>query len=900
MNPATPPVPGSRRRRWLRRLLWLGLAGTAAFYGAAYLVRWQPVAAPLQRRLAASFGRDVEIGNFDLSLWGGLRLEAHGVTVAEDPRFGHEYFLRAERLTAGIRWSALLAGRLEFDSVVLVRPSLNLVRTPDGQWNLENWLPWPGAALPSPEPGPLPPPAPAPRLHRVQVEGGRINFKRGVEKHPFALVGVEGTVSRAGEGQWHLDVQGRPFRAGVVVQEAGAIRVRGTLGGTSARFRPADLAVRWEEASLSDALRLLTGSDHGVRGQLNVEGRVTAPPPEQTASSPAGSRWEMTGLVRLQGIHRWDLPPRDRDPAVNLAVEGRWWPVLARAELTRVTVESSATQIRGSGFAQWGRAPAGYTGQEPAVSAHPDAGLRLVSSGISLADLFRWYPAFRAEVSGELTVEGNAGLDLEMRGWPPRLERAMMATGGARLSGLASGVEVAVSPTVLRYERSSGRVLLDPVTLRLAPPGAGLSTLLRLEAILLPGAPWKWEVGAGAQGANAGALLETAAALGVAPLQGWAQDGWQAEGLADVRLRWRGSLFPFAAEPQGSLHLRNARLGSPAFPQPLQLGSATVEMVPGEQRLAVQAVRALGATWNGTLRRREGRPWEVALSTDALDVSAAHAWLSPQPQLGLLQRLTPGSRAARAPADALSGLRARGQVSIGQLRFFSLLLGQFRSGVTLDLGAPWRLELFESSAMFFGGRVAGGLTAQPPQAGASGSVAYRVEARLSSVRLAALTAGTPRLRGFFSGTADGALTLTASGNSREALLESLVGRGRLEVRDAQTTLLDLPASLRGGRWQPGATAFALAAGGFTLAERKLALADLQLFARAARASSPDWSVTGTVDPSAGALQFDLVMTQPAAQRLPASSGPRVPPPAPAARAFLLRGPASALQFTPRR
>src|SRR2546425_8535857 len=55
----------------------------------------------LTARLESAFGRTVEVGQFDLRLSPSLRIEAQSVTVGEDPAFGHEYFLRAERVTAG-------------------------------------------------------------------------------------------------------------------------------------------------------------------------------------------------------------------------------------------------------------------------------------------------------------------------------------------------------------------------------------------------------------------------------------------------------------------------------------------------------------------------------------------------------------------------------------------------------------------------------------------------------------------------------------------------------------------------------------------------------------------------------------------------------------------------------
>ena len=130
-----------RKRKWLRWILTLAIALFAASAGLSRALRTSPARRYLTAHLEASFGRPVEVGRFDFSLLDGARLEAHSVTVSEDPRFGHEYFLRAETLTAGLRWPALLSGRFEFGTLSLSRPSLNLVRDAQGHWNIERWLP---------------------------------------------------------------------------------------------------------------------------------------------------------------------------------------------------------------------------------------------------------------------------------------------------------------------------------------------------------------------------------------------------------------------------------------------------------------------------------------------------------------------------------------------------------------------------------------------------------------------------------------------------------------------------------------------------------------------------------------------------------------------------------------
>ena len=100
------------------------------------------------RDLEAKFGRPVEVGNFAIRILGRPEVVGNYVTVGEDPRFGHEFFLRAEQLTASLRWRSLLRGHVELGTLSLTRPSLNLVRLPNGQWNLESWLPAPQPASP--------------------------------------------------------------------------------------------------------------------------------------------------------------------------------------------------------------------------------------------------------------------------------------------------------------------------------------------------------------------------------------------------------------------------------------------------------------------------------------------------------------------------------------------------------------------------------------------------------------------------------------------------------------------------------------------------------------------------------------------------------------------------------
>ncbi len=222
----------------------------------------------LTAQIEAAFGRPVEVGSYDFSLWDGPALEANSVTVGEDPRFGQEYFLRAESMTVRLRWASLLRGHVRLGTLSLNRPSLNLVRDAGGDWNLAEWLPQPSGSLPAKVPvGPSLPFSPL-RFGRIEVDGGRINFKNGDDKLPLAFVGVTGAVETDAPGRWRMNLDATPWRAAVVVQQAGTIHLSGDLGGTSSRLRPAALDISWTDASISDVLRLAGRDDAGIRGAL--------------------------------------------------------------------------------------------------------------------------------------------------------------------------------------------------------------------------------------------------------------------------------------------------------------------------------------------------------------------------------------------------------------------------------------------------------------------------------------------------------------------------------------------------------------------------------------------------------------------------------------------------------
>ncbi len=848
----TPHITGTRRRKLLRRTVIAFAIWLVAHLCLLGFVSTKRVQRAFATRMTAAFGRPVEVSNFTISILEGPRLVANYVTVSEDPRFGREHFLRADRLTAGIRWTALLRGRLEFDTVSFTRPSLNLVRNADGSWNLESWLPRPSSGATNASAAP----SDASSVHqtrftRINIDTGRINFKRGVDKHPFAFTNVNGFVERDDDSHWHVDLEASVTRTTVTAQEPGTLRLFGSIGSAASRVQPASLQLTWREASLSDALRLARGWDYGVRGDFELNVIASVPPP---TSAPAV--WVFHSDLRLIDVHRWNFPQRAADPDLNLAVQATWSPRRARIEFAKILLDAPNSGVRARGFLQW---------------AQPqDSRFSVLSTGISLNDLLAWYRAFRSGVAPGLSIEGNAGLDAELGGWPIAVRQATLASDGAIMKAPGLDVPLRMSRAVVRWTPAKMEVL--PIQFTLAPaavPGARSPTFRNFQLafsgesnLLSHGSAQRnaaWLAG-DFKLSLAGQMDRFQDFLVGARAFGWPLDGgWAVDGPASFSVNWMGRFSPFAVDSQGSVHFAGTRLLPPFLNQPiffkdaffawspldsLARATAASDANPGERRLTLRNSELFGSRWAGTIASRDRGPWEFSLSTDRLEIGAVNQWLNPARQQGLFQRLINSAATRRGTAEyeeQLGRLRARGRVSVDQLVFTPVTFRKFRGTLELD---GRKLSLTEAQADFYGGSASGSLRAE-----FSAEPKYAVQAKFERVNLAALTLATATMKNLFSGTASSELSLTTHGIGKENLLPALEGQASFDFRDVQFRALDFAESVRAGATRSGTSSFRTVAAHVNIAAEKFQFEESRL-----STPSAQFEFDGTVD---FARQLDL-------------------------------------------
>ena len=97
--------------------------------------RYRPT---IQSQLQSSLGRQVTIGGLSLSLLSG-GATADDITISDDPAFNKGPFLKARKLTVGVKLLPLIFSRsIAVTGITINQPEVTLVHSPSGQWNFSS------------------------------------------------------------------------------------------------------------------------------------------------------------------------------------------------------------------------------------------------------------------------------------------------------------------------------------------------------------------------------------------------------------------------------------------------------------------------------------------------------------------------------------------------------------------------------------------------------------------------------------------------------------------------------------------------------------------------------------------------------------------------------------------
>jgi len=780
--------------------------------GASALVRSERVKSYLLAHLERTFGRRVEVREFTVSLLPSPRLDAAEISVGEDPAFGNEYFLRAEHLSAGLRWFGVLRGRFEFGAVSLTRPSLTLVRNGEGRWNLEQWLPpgRPGTAVPGSASRAA---EVANHLEKIDIDEGRVSFKLDDDKQAFAFVEVSGTVRQAAPGRWELRLEAEPWRSGVQLQSPGTIQVQGEVAGTSARLQPARLQIRWDGASLADVFRLLRGQDTGLRGSFAVDATAESGA-KQPADAPSG-QWSFAVQARAGQIHRWDLTERSDNPRVNVRLKGRWNPTAGSVTADEMAVEAPKSNLRGTLLL--------LTKPKTSFAIHVD------SAGLQAADFLAWYRAFQPGVSEGIKAEQYFTGAMTLTGWPLSLDAAAFSSRGGSVSipGLQGSLRVGAA----RGGVEKREFVAGPVTIAVVPGGDSSSRAKT--AAVRPGITVSlthdFDQRSGAlvlesRGTKVEDALAVAAAFGHA-----LNFGWEMDGEASTALRWRWS-------PQespvwdGTVDFSKAKLQVAGLNRPLTLDDVRLNWTTGRKSIQLTKAQGFGAEWSGRIARadpvdlQEGIQWNFDLHADRLDAADLDRWVGPRARPGWVQRLLASllgnSQPSVSASELLRRANARGVLRADEFDVEKFRFKQLRAEGDLK---NLHLTLRRADAQWAGGTLQAKMIAEfsPPR--------YEIAAQFDRVNLAQIPlAGKVADR--ITGNASGLIQLKTGGVGREALLQKLSGEGKFQLRAVEFRGWDVAASLASGSPHSGASRWSSGEGTFHVADQSFELNALRLLA----------------------------------------------------------------------
>lgn len=740
-------------------LLVLGLAVLAALF----LTR--PGASRVKARVAKSvglaLGRQVEIGSARFRLLPRPGFDFYDFVVSDDAAFSAEPMLRAPEVTASLRLSSLLRGRLEISRLSLSEPSLNLVRDARRRWNLEDLLEHSAKVAVAPTGKPRSEPRPA--FPYVEADQGRINFKLVQEKKPYTLTDAEFSLWQDSENTWAMRLRAQPLRTDLNLSDTGLLRADGKWQrANTLRETPLEFQLAWERGQLGQLSKFFSGRDLGWRGSVATAVKLSG--------SPEDLGVEVTGSV--DDFRRFDIVGPD---AVRLGARCTARYSSEARELRDLvcgsSVDQGSVQLRGS-IANLADLRS-YDLEVEAAGIPAQSLIRLarhikkdlpedsVASG-TLAARFRVHrdPSAgpRWEGSGELKslllASASNGAQLELGTIPFMAAPANLRP--ARRNPAAGKTEPASAP--------SNRLEVGPFALPLGRPA--------------PASARGWVARDGynftvSGDAQVRRLLQVARLLGV--------PAWQAnaDGMARMNLQVAGAWSGFqGAQVTGGAQLTEVRAQLRGVNAPLEIASASLLVDDSATHFTNMAGSLAGISLNASLnlpRRCASMPVcpvKFEAAADGISLAQLRELLDPAARnRPWYRQLFPSGNPG---PSVLSEVRATGKLRLRQLAMNRLLVNDVVANVELDGG---KVTLTGLQFDWLGGKHQGDwtadFTAQPPAYTGKGTFHH-----VSLARLAQLMGD-----GWIAGASAGSYELAMSGSNAAELLGAATASADIEVHD---------------------------------------------------------------------------------------------------------------------
>jgi hypothetical protein len=707
-------------------------------------------------------GRPATIDRVTLRLFPEPGLNLQNLVIADDPALSAEPLLRADEVTATLRLSSLWRGRLEIGKLSLKYPSLNLVRGPDGRWNIESLLeqvrkiPAAPTAKTRPES--------RPRFPYIEADGGRINFKVGLEKKVYALTEADFALWLASENRWRVRLAARPVRTDANLSDTGTVKLTGSFErGPNLRQTPLQLKVEIESAQLGQLTSLVFGRDRGWRGSLNAAATLTGTPAALSVTADAS----------VDDFRRYDIMSDERlrleahcNAAYSTATE-----VLSPLAC-RFPVGGGSVAARGS-----------ITGPMQPVSYD----LSVTAEELPAQALVVLARHVKKDLPADLAATGDvdAAFTLRKAAGAPHAWAGAGTVSSLRLRSSTLGPPLIVGEISFLLDGPGTDQFVAPGANKHAPrPQPFPETVINVRSFSVPlGGPapakaraWFSQSGysLNVQGdAQVQRVLQVARGLGLRATAA------AATGNARMDLQIAGNWFGFAAPTAvGTAQLRGVSVPLRGVASPLQISSAELVLTPQDATLQRLAAGFSGTRMDlsGWVRLPRGCetlpqcPAQFELQADQLATEDLNRLLNPRLRQRSWYKLFGGGDTE----SLFTKIRATGHISAARVLARSVAARHVTADLKLDVG---RIAVSNFRGDLFGGTLRGDW-----QADFTGDTpTYAARGRLERASMAQVA--TAMNDDWATGAADLQYQGTASGWTGNDLAASAAGSVQFEWRD---------------------------------------------------------------------------------------------------------------------
>jgi len=801
------------------------LLAAIVFLVALFFFRYGVNGTRIVKAMSLALGRPVQVASVQVRLLPRPGFDLKKFVILDDPSFGAEPVLRAEEVTAWLRLSSLLRGRVEISRLSLSEPSLNLVHR-DGHWNVEALLERTARIQVGPTKATS---AHRPEFPYVEGSSARINFKFGAEKKPYALTDADFSLWQESENSWGMRLKARPVRTDFNVSDTGLVRIDGTWQrAATLRETPFDMQLVWERAQLGQLTKFAYGSDQGWRGAIELSARLTGTPADLTVATSvkAGDfrRYDVLGGGNLRLSVQCN--------SHYIAIDNRFSAIACSAP-----VGDGKVKLAGDLTASL---PSTYD-LEVSAQGVP------VQSLVALARHARQSVPDDLVATGQLDADARFESDVHGTVW-----KGTGQTSGLQLASAGGTTEIALNsiPITLAAQTYKPRQPLasGPIPqLRIVQIGPFHVSLGKQEPVLVKA--WVSRSGYNLEllgDAQLQRLLQVGRILGMPVLP------TNADGGAKIDLSLAGQ-WSDTTSPRftGKAQLTAVRAQVRGVNAPLQIASAGLLLSADQTKVQNVAASVDGMVWRGSLvlprpcAALAACPVHFDFHTDEIAISRLNQILNPSVQATPWYRLLSTS----GPSYLLN-LNASGKLAANRVVVGNLLATQMSANVELKAG---KVHVSDLQASLLDGRHTGDWKAdfnvKPPEYAGSGTV--------NQFSLAEL-AGEMK-DGWISGSATASYRLSGSGLTVNDLYSSATGTVQVEASQVEMPHLSLSDELNPLQARHLTAHLLLNDGKFEIQNGKLetAAAVYQLGGTASlarnlnvkltRDGAPGFNVTGTLD-----------------------------------------------------